>query len=108
MQCIGTLIQMKAQITNLVRFFSALSAMVEHVVKQNITDFIQQVQTAKEVLIANVSLLDVSRQVRLLQPPLFLYSQQIICPGIVYNNSDVPSVLLPLLHHRQDVYQNFH
>jgi hypothetical protein len=62
MQCIGTLIQMKAQITNLVQFFGALSAMVEHVVKNNIKDFVLQVESARKLLIGNVSLLDVSRQ----------------------------------------------
>jgi hypothetical protein len=61
-QCIGTLIQLKAQITNLVRFFSALSAMVEHVVKQNVRSFLDQVGTAQECLIANISLSDYSRQ----------------------------------------------
>ncbi|KZT01678.1 uncharacterized protein LAESUDRAFT_663435 [Laetiporus sulphureus 93-53] len=61
-QSIGTLIQMKAQITNLVLFFNALSAMVEHVVSQNIKDFIQQVDSATRVLMGGMSLLDVSRQ----------------------------------------------
>jgi hypothetical protein len=62
MQCIGTLIQMKAQITNLVQFFGALSAMVEHVVKNNVKDFVLQVESARKLLIGNISLLDVSRQ----------------------------------------------
>ena len=62
MQCIGTLIQMKAQITNLVMFFSALSAMVEHVVKSNVRDFLAQINVAKTCMIGNISLSDVSRQ----------------------------------------------
>lgn len=53
---------MKAQITNLVNFFSALSAMVEHVVKENVRDFMDQVDTAKTCLIGNISLSDLSRQ----------------------------------------------
>ncbi|KAF3940749.1 hypothetical protein ABW19_dt0206211 [Dactylella cylindrospora] len=61
-QCIGTLIQMKSQITNLVRFFSALSAMVEHVVKNNVKEFMLNVESAKKTLIAGYSMLDFSRQ----------------------------------------------
>ena len=61
-QCIGTLIQMKEQITNLVRFFASLSAMVEHVVKGTVRDFLDQVDTAKTCLIGNISLSDLTRQ----------------------------------------------
>jgi hypothetical protein len=61
-QCIGMVIQMKQQITNLVRFFSALSAMVEHVVKTQVADFLGQVDTAQTCLIGNISLSDMSRQ----------------------------------------------
>lgn len=61
---------MKDQITNLVRFFGALSAMVEHVVKRNVKDFIQQVESAQKLLIGNISLLDISRQVG--SPPYLL------------------------------------
>jgi len=60
-QCIGMIIQMKQQITNLVRFFSALSAMVEHVVKTQVADFLGLVGTAQR-LIGNVSISDMSRQ----------------------------------------------
>lgn len=61
-QCIAALIQMKAQITNLVRFFSALSAMIEHVVKHNVREFLDNADTAKQCLIGNVSLSDMTRQ----------------------------------------------
>lgn len=56
------IIQMKQQITNLVRFFSALSAMVEHVVKTKVREFLDEVDTAKGVLIAGISLSDLCRQ----------------------------------------------
>lgn len=61
-QCIGALIQMKAQITNLVSFFSALSAMIEHVVKHNVREFLDTVDTAQSCLIGNISLSDMTRQ----------------------------------------------
>ncbi|CAI7565821.1 unnamed protein product [Penicillium glandicola] len=61
-QCIAALIQMKAQITNLVRFFSALSVMIEHVVKHNVREFLDNVDTAKTCLIGNISLSDMTRQ----------------------------------------------
>lgn len=53
---------MKTQITNLVRFFAALSAMVEHVVKSTVRDFFDQIDTAKTCLIGNISLSDLTRQ----------------------------------------------
>jgi hypothetical protein len=56
------IVQMKQQITNLVRFFGALSAMVENVVKTQVRDFLDQVDTAKTCLIGSVSLSDLSRQ----------------------------------------------
>ncbi|KAF8587134.1 hypothetical protein K439DRAFT_860309 [Ramaria rubella] len=72
-QCIGTLIQMKTQINNLVQFFSALSAMIEHVVKQNVKDFVGQVESARQVYVAHISLLDITRQE--------LYTASLMCMG---------------------------
>lgn len=53
---------MKAQITNLVNFFTALSAMIEHVVGTTVKDFLQQAGRAQEFLIAGISLLDTARR----------------------------------------------
>jgi uncharacterized circularly permuted ATP-grasp superfamily protein len=69
-------------------------------------DFVQQVESSQRLLMGNISLLDISRQVSNLYRVL---PNRLRAPsGTVYNIAYVPSILLSILHHRQDVHQGLH
>lgn len=65
-QCIGVLIQLKTQISKLVQFFGAISALVEHVIATSVHDFMMDAQNIETsmVKLGGISLGDFQRQVR--------------------------------------------
>lgn len=67
-QCMGVLVDLKEQISNLVLFFTAISCMVEHVIKNHVTNFVEEAKNAKEYMmeLGGTSLADFQRQVSLL------------------------------------------
>lgn len=60
--CIGTLVAMKGEISKLVSFFDALSALTEHLVKDHVQKFILQAENARKSIMGNYSLSDVVRE----------------------------------------------
>jgi hypothetical protein len=51
-----------AEITSINRIIQAFGATVEHIIRNNVKDFVLQAVSARNLLIGNVSLLDVSRR----------------------------------------------